>query len=134
MLTGALAATIFCACEKVETRAISPVNAAAQNEIKQISAQQAQAAVKSGKAQFIDVRTAEEYAAGHAPQALNMPLDTLENDSAKLDKTKPIYVICQTGRRSQKGAEILQKSGFANIYNISGGTSEWIKAGLPIEK
>lgn len=44
------------------------------------------------------------------------------------------YVICQTGRRSQKGAEILQKAGFKNIYNINGGTSAWENAGFPTEK
>lgn len=136
-LVFALAVMLFSACENVETAATVPPkteNVAAQNEIKQISVEPAQTAVKAENAQFIDVRTPEEYAGGHAPTTLNLPLDNLENSLSKLDKDKPVYVICQTGRRSQKGAEILQKAGFTDIYNISGGTGEWIKAGLPTEK
>lgn len=132
-----LAAMIFSACQSENAAAVAPKaveNSAAQNEIKQISVAEARDAVKAENVQFIDVRTPEEYAGGHAPKALNLPLDNLEDDLTKLDKTKPVYVICQTGRRSQKGAEILLKNGFADIYNINGGTSEWIKAGFPTEK
>lgn len=84
--------------------------------------------------QFIDVRTPEEYRSGHAPKADAFPLDTLERDLVNLDRDKPVYVICQTGRRSQKGAEILQRAGFGEIYNVAGGTSAWMNAGFPIEK
>jgi rhodanese-related sulfurtransferase len=85
-------------------------------------------------AQFIDVRTEEEYRGGHAVKAVHFPLDALEKDLTKLDKDKSVYVICQTGRRSQKGAEILQKAGFKDVYNIEGGTSAWTSAGYPVEK
>ena len=123
------------ACQTASTEKPSNVPAsAAQNEIKQISVQQAKDAVGAKDTQFIDVRTDEEYAGGHAPKAANFPLDALEKDLAKLDKDQPVYVICQTGRRSQKGAEILQKAGFKSIYNINGGTSAWESAGFPTEK
>lgn len=105
-----------------------------QNEIKQISVREAKDALDSKDGQFIDLRTTEEYAGGHAPKATHFPLDALEKDLSKLDKDKPVYVICQTGRRSQKGAEILQKAGFSNIHNVNGGTSAWIEAGFPTEK
>ncbi len=137
ILTFALAVMLFSACESIEKTAnVSPKteNIAAQNEIKQISIEQTQTAVKTENAQFIDVRTPEEYAGGHAPKTSNLPLDNLENSLSKLDKGKPVYIICQTGRRSQKGAEILQKAGFTDIYNINGGTSEWMQAGFPTEK
>ena len=104
-------------------------------ELKQISVEQAKTDLaQKPDAQFIDVRTTAEYAGGHATSAAHFPLDALEKDLSKLDKNKPVYVICQTGRRSQKGAEILQKAGFWEIYNISGGTSAWLEAGLPVEK
>lgn len=120
--------------EKVSDKAAPSVESQ-QQEIKQVSVAEAKTAIDEKKdAQFIDVRTVEEYDSGHAPKAVNMPLDSLENNLAKLDQDKPVYVICQTGRRSQKGSEILQKSGFKDIYNIKGGTSEWISAGLPTEK
>lgn len=105
-----------------------------QNEIKQITVAMAKDAAGGTDAQFIDVRTTEEYAGGHAVKAVHFPLDALEKDLSKLDKDKPVYVICQTGRRSQKGAEILQKAGFKDIYNVEGGTSAWTSAGFPTEK
>lgn len=106
-----------------------------QKEIAQVSVTEAKKAIEDKKdAQFIDVRTVEEYTGGHAVGAKNLPLDKLDAELAKLDKDKPVYVICQTGRRSQKGSEILQKAGFKDIYNITGGTSEWMNAKLPTEK
>ncbi len=123
------------ACQTASTETVSNISAkAAQSEIKQISVEQAKDVVGAKDAQFIDVRTNEEYAGGHAPKATHFPLDALEKDLAKLDKDQPVYVICQTGRRSQKGAETLQKAGFKNIYNINGGTGAWIDAGFPVEK
>ena len=130
-LTLILSIFAVSACQTASTETAS---SAAQSEIKQISVEQAKDAVGAKDAQFIDVRTGGEYAGGHAPKAVNFPLDALEKDLAKLDKNQPVYVICQTGRRSQKGSEILQKAGFKNIYNIGGGTSEWISAGFPTEK
>ncbi|MCY7346709.1 MAG: rhodanese-like domain-containing protein [Pyrinomonadaceae bacterium] len=123
------------ACQTASTEKASNVPAsAAQNEIKQISVEQAKDAIGAKDTQFIDVRTTGEYAGGHAPKAANFPLDALNKDLAKLDKDQPVYVICQTGKRSQKGAEILQKAGFKSIYNINGGTSAWESAGFPTEK
>lgn len=125
----------FSACQKASTETASNAPASAvQNEIKQISVAEAKDATEGKGAQFIDVRTEAEYAGGHAPDAAHFPLDRLENDLTKLDKNKPVYVICQTGRRSQKGAEMLKKAGFTDIYNIQGGTSAWIEAGYPTEK
>ena len=121
-------AAIFAGCQK------TVVNETSENTIKQISVAEAQTAVKSKDAQFIDVRTGAEFDSGHASQTVNLPLDSLEKDLAKLDREKPVYVICQTGRRSQKGAELLQKNGFKEIYNVEGGTTAWTNAGLPLNK
>ena len=126
-------AVAACQTASTETAPNAPASAA-QNEIKQISVEQAKNAAGATGTQFIDVRTEEEYRGGHAVKAVHFPLDALEKDLSKLDKDKPVYVICQTGRRSQKGAEILQKAGFKNIYNINGGTSAWESAGFPTEK
>lgn len=105
-----------------------------QSGIKQISVEKAKEIVDEKDVQFIDVRTVEEYQAGHTSKTVNLPLDSLEQSLSELDKAKPVYVICQTGRRSQKGAEILEKNGFKDLYNIEGGTSAWEKAGFSIEK
>ena len=120
----------FIACQS----AVKNETAKSESEIRQVSVAEAKPLVEKPGVQFIDVRTVEEYDGGHAPGAANFPLDSLETSLAKLDKEKPVYVICETGRRSQKGSEILQKNGFTNITNIQGGTSGWIAAGFPTEK
>jgi rhodanese-related sulfurtransferase len=112
--------TVLAACQKTE--------------IKQVSVEQASAATGKPDVQFVDVRTVEEYEGGHATGAINLPLDGLEKELAKLDKNKPVYTICQTGRRSQKAAELLDQNGFKEIYNVTGGTSAWRAANLPLEK
>jgi rhodanese-related sulfurtransferase len=103
-------------------------------EIKQVSVEQANETVAKTGVQFIDVRTVEEYNSGHAAKAVNFPLDNLDKELARLDKEKPVYVICQSGKRSQKGSEILNQAGFKQVYNITGGTTAWTTANLPTEK
>ena len=80
--------------------------------------------------QFIDVRRANEYETGHAPRTVNLTLSGLENSSGKLDASRPIYVICQGGYRSSAGTSILEKKGFSEIYNVTGGTGAWLNAGF----
>jgi glyoxylase-like metal-dependent hydrolase (beta-lactamase superfamily II)/rhodanese-related sulfurtransferase len=83
--------------------------------------------------QFVDVRREGEYTAGHAPGAVNLTLSDLRNISGKLDPSRPTFVICQGGYRSSTGASILEKKGFTELYNITGGTAAWINAGLDVE-
>jgi rhodanese-related sulfurtransferase len=125
----------FSACQTHSAeKASGPLESGPPAAIEQITVAEARSAIEEKDVQFIDVRTVAEYAGGHAVKAENFPLDLLQQDLAKLDKGKPVYVICQTGRRSQKGSEILQKAGFNNIYNVEGGTSAWESAGYPMEK
>jgi adenylyltransferase/sulfurtransferase len=69
--------------------------------------------------ELIDVRTVEEFENGHLKPAKNIPLDILENQMDRINKTKPVYVICQSGIRSQKAIVLLQaffpKSEFINV-------------------
>ena len=106
----------------------------ANSAIKNVSVNDTQEALKDKNVQFIDVRTIAEYKSGHAKKAINFPLDTLENSLSKLDKNKPVYVICQSGMRSMRGASILENAGFGEVHNVSGGTVSWISAGLETEK
>ena len=84
--------------------------------------------------QFIDVRRTAEHKSGHAPKTINFPLNNLVNEIGKLDSTEPTYVICQGGYRSSAGTSILERAGFNEIYNVSGGTAAWKNAGLEIEE
>ena len=89
---------------------------------------------ENGDLQFVDVRREGEYVSGHAPKADNLTLSDLHKLTGKLDKDKPIYIICQGGYRSSAATSILEQAGFTEIYNVSGGTGAWIKAGLETEK
>lgn len=124
----------FTSCQKAMINDSVSAQSKVKTEIKQVSVEETNEAVKNGNVQFIDVRTAAEYESGHAPKSLNLPLNNLEAELAKLDKDKPVYLICQTGRRSQIGAEILQKADFKELYNVRGGTVAWVSAELLLEK
>lgn len=120
-------------CERASTKTTDPGGSTVAADIKEVSPSQAQVAVSKAYSQFIDVRTVEEYAGGHAARAENIPLDTLGANFDKLSKKEPVYIICQTGNRSKKAAEILKDAGFSTLLNVTGGTVAWQAAGLPME-
>lgn len=66
---------------------------------------------------LIDVRTKGEFAQGHNPQSINIPLDQLNSESQKLDRTKTILLCCASGTRSGMALGILKKNGFKNVMN-----------------
>jgi rhodanese-related sulfurtransferase len=78
--------------------------------------------------QFMDVRTAKEYNAGHIDDAINIDITDKNNfvkEISTLDKTKPIYIYCQKGGRSNKARKVLETAGFTEIYDFSGGWKSW---------
>ncbi|MGM9988934.1 MAG: sulfurtransferase TusA family protein [Bacillaceae bacterium] len=74
---------------------------------------------------LIDVREEAEYAFTHIPNAVSIPLDTLENKMTELPKDRAIYVICHTGSRSDLAAQKLTNNGFSNVINVLPGMSQW---------
>lgn len=81
----------------------------------------------------LDVRDAAEWKSGHIPGALHVPLARLASQGLSLDTDAPIVVTCETGTRSVIAAGLLQAAGFRRVRTLSGGTSAWRAAGLPIE-
>lgn len=77
--------------------------------------------------QLLDVREPHEYRGGHIKQAKNVPLSSFANATSSYpkDKERPVYVICQSGMRSQRAAAMLQKAGYENVYSVKGGMSFW---------
>ncbi len=69
---------------------------------------------------MLDVRTPREFAQGHFPNAVNIPVDGLRGRIDELDKTKPVYVNCYSGLRSYIACRMLSARGF-DCYNLSGG-------------
>ena len=84
----------------------------------------------------VDVREANEFAAGHVLGAKNLPLARLDASGADLAKKKerPVIVYCDGGERSAKALATLKKLGFTRVANLSGGLGAWQQAGLPAEK
>ena len=79
---------------------------------------------------LVDVRTAEEFAAGHIPGAVNIPNEAIGTDEIPElpDKDQLIMVYCRSGRRSKEAAEKLVKLGYTNIVEF-GGILDW-KGGI----
>ena len=75
---------------------------------------------RDGSVTLLDTRTVEEFAHGHIDGFTNIPVDELRERLGELDKSKPVYVICQSGLRSYIACRILAGNGF-ECYNFSGG-------------
>lgn len=95
--------------------------------IKTVSAAEFEQIIKSDSVDLIDVRTADEFAAGHIEGAKN--IDVLKEDfekkvSSSLPKDKTIAVYCRSGKRSLKAAIILARNGY-KVVNLRGGWLEW---------
>lgn len=84
------------------------------------------------QAVWVDVRTAEQYQAGHIAQARSVPVAELEKKAAALPKNKPLVVVCEQGRDSAKAVTKLRAQGFAEVVALDGGMRAWSQAGLPI--
>ncbi|HWQ65482.1 MAG TPA: MBL fold metallo-hydrolase [Methanospirillum sp.] len=80
--------------------------------------------------QILDVRTGAEYGRYHIPGSVNILWADLRNRSFELDPEYPIAVICGSGVRSGMACSILKRNGYHNLYNVAGGNSAWIAAGL----
>jgi rhodanese-related sulfurtransferase len=93
----------------------------------------ARAAGNSGASVLLDVREADEWQAGHAPGAVHLPLTALAA-GARLPaeaQARPVVVICRSGRRSRRAAELLRARGVEAV-DVIGGMQEWAGAGLPV--
>ncbi len=92
--------------------------------------------VNREKAVLIDLCSAEEYAAGHAVGARNVPLATLEARLPSVVKNKavPVVLLCASGVRSRSAVAIARKLGYSNVQALSGGLKAWREANLPVEK
>lgn len=81
----------------------------------------------------IDVRTPEEFAAGHLDGAVNYDIEAGQFSAqiAPLDRAAPYMVYCHSGRRAAIAAEAMAAAGFTQVYDV-GGIADWQAAGLPV--
>ncbi len=111
--------------KKIETTVVY-----AKGQYVKITSDQAVEMMKKEKNYVIvDVRTPEEYKEGHIPNAINIPLDTIDNYNSQnvenlKDKNQLIMVYCRSGRRSAEAAKKLLAKGYMNVIDF-GGINDW---------
>jgi apolipoprotein D and lipocalin family protein len=113
---------------------------AAAAAVPQMSAEVLSARLAPGAASpaplVLDVRRAEEFAAGRVPGSRNLPHEQLVADPALLGAPKDaeIVVYCQSGRRANMALEALQKAGYTRLVHLEGDFPGWQSQGRPVEK
>lgn len=87
-------------------------------------------------AKVIDVRQANEFAAGHIPDAIHIPEAQLGERLSELEKFKaqPLIFCCASGLRSDRACKALRQHGFEQLFNLGGGIDAWVAAGYPLHK
>jgi len=103
------------------------------NHGKNLSPKDFETKLANKKAQLIDVRTAEEFAVDHLPNAINMDWnsDAFQNEISKLDKTQPVFLYCLSGGRSDEAINFLNSKGY-QAYGLEGGILKWKAQGLAV--
>jgi rhodanese-related sulfurtransferase len=87
--------------------------------------------LRGSDAFILDVRTPEEWEAGHIPGATLIPLDELESRLAEVPRGEEIVVICRSGNRSAAARDILLQAGFEAVTSVAGGFNQWMANGFP---
>lgn len=138
LLLGALALISFSACGTMPTE-----DTATQEAVEQVSGttedlnvERFAEFVASGEGIVLDVRTPDEYNAGHLEGSLHHNIYDADfaDQLAKLDPETPVYVYCKAGGRSAKAMSMMHEMGFAEVYNLAGGYDAWSRSGQPVVK
>ncbi|KUG14873.1 metallo-beta-lactamase family protein [hydrocarbon metagenome] len=95
-----------------------------------IFAKEAHTLIQSGRAILIDVRSKEEWEAGHAAGSLHIPWHDLRTRHTELDPARQYIVMCRGGQRASIAASILKMQGFGRISNLGGGYTAYQRAGF----
>lgn len=87
------------------------------------------------KAVLVDVSEPDDYAAGHAAGARNIPLGQMQGSKLlPANKTLPVLLLCANGSRSARAAAQLRQAGYEKAAAVAGGTAAWREASLPLER
>lgn len=137
LMIGIIGLSLVVACNSGSTETKTE-NGEAQVSVavvqEDVSVKEANKMINEGDVVLIDVRSLDEYSAGHINGALNIDVSSagFEEKIADLDKSKNYVVYCQSGRRSAKSSEIMIDAGFKTVYNVAGGISEWQHEGFEV--
>lgn len=120
-----------------EKRAESLTIQSQRGHFETISVTQAQALIQATpQLQILDVRTAQEFSAGHLENALSLDFyaPDFQQRLNQLDKKRPYLLYCQSGRRSAKTLDMMKNAGFEHVYELRGGFNAWQASGAAFEK
>ncbi|VEF48849.1 rhodanese domain-containing protein [Bacillus freudenreichii] len=93
--------------------------------MKEITAKEVEQRLEQGeKLNMIDVREADEVAAGKIPEAIHIPLGLIEFKMNELDKSKEYIMVCRSGGRSGRATQFLESQGYKAV-NMAGGMLDW---------
>jgi rhodanese-related sulfurtransferase len=81
----------------------------------------------------LDVRTPQEFAAGHVPGAVNVPYDQVASQLAQIPKDKDVVLYCKSGRRAGLAADVLAANGYTKLEHLQGDIQAWLQDGRPVE-
>lgn len=100
-----------------------------RQKIDEVTPQEAVSLHEQG-AVLLDVREDDEWVAGHAPGAVQVPLASV-SDAASRFGGQQVVTVCRSGARSAEAAKVLAAAGI-EVRNVVGGMSSWVAAGLPV--
>lgn len=92
---------------------------------REIRAEQLHTMLGTGRVTVVDVREPREFAQGHIPGAILLPLGGLQGGLADLPHDRPVVAICLSGRRSATAVGVLVAAGFSEVYSLAGGMAAW---------
>ena len=98
-----------------------------------VQPEEVEAELSGGAELVVDVRNSSEFAAGHLPGAVNLPLGRLAERLDELPRDRPLVVHCQAGGRAGVAIGLLASRGFGDLRHLAGDYAGWSKAGRPVE-
>jgi rhodanese-related sulfurtransferase len=100
----------------------------------EVTAQELDAMLRAGDTLVIDVREVDEFAAGHIPGAINMPLSSFQPSRLPDAGAKKLVLTCLGGKRSAMALDKCCVAQAAVDTHLAGGFGAWQSAGLPVER
>ena len=82
---------------------------------------------------LLDVRTPEEFAAGHIPGAVNIPFNEVAGHLSEIPKDDEVVLYCHSGRRAGLAAEALAANGYTKLAHLEGDMQGWQRSNRPVE-
>jgi rhodanese-related sulfurtransferase len=123
--------------EEIMMKTAHDLVAQAKTTIREVALQDADAAIQQADV-LIDVREADEFAAGHLPGAVLVPRGLLEfklsGTPALSSRDLKVVLYCKTSGRAALAAQAMQAMGYLNVNSIAGGYDAWAAAGKPVVK